>query len=56
MLAHALKHPTAVYSIESHQRSHKVVYATARADLLKLVQAGALQQSKVGRAMRFRPV
>ena len=56
LLAHALKHPSAVYSIESHQRSHNTAYATARADLLKLVKAGILRQSKVGRAMRFSPV
>lgn len=56
LLAHALKHPSAVYSIESHQRSHNIAYATAWADLLKLVELGILRQSKVGRAMRFGPV
>lgn len=56
LLAHALKHPSAVYSIESHQRSHNIAYATARADLLKLVELGMLRQSKEGRAMRFGPI
>ncbi|MEW6766357.1 MAG: Fic family protein [Pseudomonadota bacterium] len=53
MLTHALKHPGHAYGIEGHQRSHDVAYATARADLLGLAEAGLLEQSKRGRALLF---
>ncbi len=56
LLAHALRHRDAVYTIESHRRSHNVAYATARSDLLSLAEQGLLEQYKAGRAMRFRPV
>jgi len=55
LLAHALKHRNAVYSIQSHCRSHGVAYATGRADLLALCQLGLLAQSVQGKAFRFRP-
>ncbi|WP_377518316.1 Fic family protein [Microbulbifer taiwanensis] len=55
LLANALKKPTTVYSIESHQRSHKIAYATSRADLLKLHELQLLDQFKIGKALRFRP-
>ncbi|MFN2381096.1 MAG: Fic family protein [Guyparkeria sp.] len=53
LLSHALKHPGYDYLIEGHQRSHEVSYATARADLLKLAEAGLLEKSKSGRAWVF---
>jgi Fic family protein len=54
LLAHALRHRSAVYTIQSHRRSHDVAYATARSDLLQLTQLGLLEQSKIGRAMIYR--
>jgi len=55
ILGHALRHPGHTYSIESHRRSHNVVYQTARTDLLDLVKRGFLESFKGGRAMLFRP-
>lgn len=42
VISHALKHPDAVYTIQEHQGSHNVCYATARADLIHLADAGYL--------------
>ena len=55
LLTHALRHPDQEYTVASHQRSHGVVYATARADLLGLVAMGLLSQGKRGRTLVFRP-
>lgn len=53
LLTHALKHPGYRYRIEGHQRSHAVVYETARSDLLTLTELGLLSQSKSGKAFVF---
>ena len=53
LLRHALEHPLHSYTIESHRKSHHVVYQTARADLLDLAARGALEQKKQGRKMVF---
>lgn len=53
LLTHALKHPGAVYKIESHQRSHGVVYQTARTDLVGLNELGLLEKERVGKAFVF---
>jgi Fic family protein len=42
LLTHALKYPTEYFTIESHQRSHQIAYATARADLQTLYAQGLL--------------
>jgi Fic family protein len=55
LLGHALRHPTAQYTIHSHQSSHNVVYQTARADLLDLVRAKLLELRRVGRSFYFLP-
>lgn len=49
LLSHALKHPGAEYTIQSHQRAHDVAYATSRSDLLTLAEAKLLMQRKRGR-------
>lgn len=53
LLRHALQHPEAVYTFQSHRRSHGVVYQTARTDLLGLAEKGLLSQRQTGRAYTF---
>ncbi len=55
LLRHALRHPYASYTIEGHRRSHAVAYATARADLLGLVEHALLEQKREGRRLLFVP-
>ncbi len=55
LLSHALRHPDAVYTFETHRASHAVVYQTARADLLDLEAMGFLERRAVGRQYRFYP-
>lgn len=55
LLAHALRHPHAVYTFTSHQTSHGIALMTARTDLLKLVAAGLLVDSRPGKERLFRP-
>ena len=49
LLAHAIRHPDAEYTVRSHMTSHKVVYATARSDLLGLVESSLLNRRRIGR-------
>lgn len=56
LLSHAIRHPDARYTFESHQRSHDVVYETARSDLLDLQAKGLLIGAKIGRTWHFSPV
>ncbi|MDO8539559.1 MAG: Fic family protein [Opitutaceae bacterium] len=53
IIRHALKHPYQQYTIGSHQKSHGVVYQTARADLLDLATRGVLGQLKRGKQLIF---
>jgi Fic family protein len=53
LLTHALKHPGAHYLVEAHQRSHGVVYQTARTDLLALAALGLLIKGQAGRTFVF---
>lgn len=55
VLSHALRHPDARITIEGHQTSHRVVYQTARTDLLGLVERDFLVQSKMGKRLYFTP-
>lgn len=53
LLTHALKHPSAEFTIESHRRAHDVAYGTARADLYSMAKRELLEQRKRGRAFVF---
>lgn len=53
LLTHALKHPGEAYRVEGHQRSHGVVYQTARTDLMVLEELGLLYKSRAGKAFVF---
>ena len=53
LLAHALKRPDEHFTIESHQRSHQVAYATARADLLALAAQGLLVETQHGKRKKI---
>lgn len=53
LLGHALKHADAIYTVESHRASHAVAYATARSDLLALVDMGLLQEARQGKRWVF---
>ena len=57
LLSQALRKPTAEYTVKSHQMSHKVAYATSRADLLDLVARGLLDElhPKGARGVIYRP-
>lgn len=53
LLTHALKQPGEGYRVDAHQRSHNVVYQTARTDLLNLESLGLLERQKQGNAYVF---
>ncbi len=55
ILSRALRHPEAEFTIRYHRTNHRVVYATARADLLELVDKGYLICEQSDRAFVFRP-
>jgi len=55
LLLHALRHPHEVYTIEGHQRTNAISYATARADLLRLEEKGYLIKFKSGNRFDFTP-
>ena len=55
LVGHALRHPSQLYTIQSHRVSHNVVHQTARKDLLNLAERGLLMAEKAGRNWRFTP-
>jgi len=55
LLSHALRKPDASFTVSSHRTSHRVAYATARADLLHLVDRGLLDKRVRGGTMYFAP-
>ena len=56
LLAHAIRHPGAHYTMKSHQTSHGVSYQTAHNDLFRLEERGLLSVSRIGRTYQFSPV
>jgi len=55
VLIRALKDPGVQVTMESHESSHDVAYATARADLLSLVEDGYMLKKRVGKKYVFVP-
>ena len=55
IIARALREPTAEFRIRHHRTNHRVAYATARADLLELVDKGYLDCERRSRAFIFVP-
>lgn len=53
LLGHALRHPGATYTFESHSRSHQVAWQSGRTDLLGLQDRGLLERKKVGKRYVF---
>ena len=49
LLSHAIRHPDGEYTMRSHMTSHRVAYATARADLNRLAELGLLERRLIGR-------
>ena len=49
LLSHAIRHPDGEYTMRSHMTSHRVAYATARADLYRLAELGLLERRLIGR-------
>ena len=55
LVAHALRHPGATYTVEGQRNSHMTAYDTARRDLLGLAATGLLEKGNRGKAMVFWP-
>jgi Fic family protein len=53
LIAHALRHPHARYTIASHRDSHGVTYQTSRTDLFDLVENSLLIATRTGRTYFF---
>jgi Fic family protein len=56
LLLNALRHPDKAFTIAVHQRTHDIVYDTARSDLLGLVNARLMRQHKQGKQYVFHAV
>jgi Fic family protein len=48
LISHAIRHPGQEYLVKSHQTSHRIAYATARADLIHLAEIKLLEQRRIG--------
>ena len=53
LLTHALRNVGTGYRVDAHQRSHNIVYQTARNDLLGLHDLGLLEKTTQGKANVF---
>jgi len=56
VVAHLLRHPGRVYTVEAHRVDQGIVYETARTDLLDLADRGLLVKAKKGNAWTFTAV
>jgi Fic family protein len=56
ILNDARRHPGARMTIDGHRTLARVVYQTARTDLLGLAALGYLEQFKIGKKLSFIPV
>ena len=56
LINRALKSPESIFYVASHRGAHNVTYDTARTDLLKLVDLGVLEKTKIGKAFTFSAV
>ncbi|MFH1521325.1 MAG: Fic family protein [archaeon] len=56
LIRHALEHPNNSYTIKQQQNIYKVVYQTARTDLIMLETLGFLNRKKIGNKFSFFPV
>jgi Fic family protein len=55
LLTDAIRNPDAIYSFDSHAKSHRVSHETARSDLRTLEEAGLLSQRRQSRRHVFEP-
>jgi Fic family protein len=55
VIGHALRNHDAEYTFRTHMTSHRVVYESARSDLLELERLGFLVRTQIGRQFVFRP-
>ncbi|MCX6845998.1 MAG: hypothetical protein NTU84_05465 [Verrucomicrobia bacterium] len=53
LLQHALKYPSAQYTVVGHQNSHGTANQTAKNDLADLESTGLLQRDKKGKAFVY---
>tara|TARA_B100001964_G_C14232534_1_gene600756 strand:- start:625 stop:1968 length:1344 start_codon:yes stop_codon:yes gene_type:complete len=56
LMRHALENPDSYYTIKKHQNLFRVVYQTARSDLLSLEKLGLLVRKKIAHEFCFYPV
>jgi Fic family protein len=56
LLSHSLRNPDARYTIAGYKNTHRIVYQTARADLVDLHDKGLLMKRQLGKSFIFRPV
>lgn len=55
ILSRALRNPHETFLVRQHRIDQHIAYGTARSDLLELVRAGFLEQTKEGKRYVFRP-
>ncbi|MBV9791038.1 MAG: hypothetical protein JOZ51_22780 [Chloroflexi bacterium] len=53
VVAHALRHPDAEYTVQAHKNVNNIAYDTARNDLLDLVDRGLLNKEVRARTYVF---